>query len=127
MTDATQGPGTADKDTAAPERIWAWPKAGHVYGTWSVTTTFGGTEYRRADALAAALARVEKLEGVANALLAAATELAQYASYAEIVGGVSVNRAPIRRYCDEIFALRKTLPKDENFEPSFSALKGGAA
>ena len=61
MTEAIWEPGMVDKDAAAPERIWAWPTAGHVYGTWSVTTTFGGTEYRRADALAAALAELSRL------------------------------------------------------------------
>ena len=68
------------------------------------------------------MAMVEK----ADALLTTATELAQYASYAEIVGGVSVNGAPIRKWCDAVFVLRKTLPEGENFEPSFAALKGGA-
>lgn len=55
----------------------------------------------------------------ANRLLEAATELAQLASYAEIVGGISVNAEPIRKCCDEIFDLRRALPEDENFEPHF--------
>jgi hypothetical protein len=36
---------------------------------------------------------------------AAATELAMYASYAEIVGAVVHNREPIRKWCDEVFKL----------------------
>ena len=35
----------------------------------------------------------------------AATELAMFASYAEIVGAVSHNREPIRNWCDEVFAI----------------------
>lgn len=36
-------------------------------------------------------------------------ELAQYASYAEIVGGISVNRPPIRMHCDAIYELQREL------------------
>lgn len=39
----------------------------------------------------------------------AASELAGYASYAEIVGGVTVNRKQVRRYCDEVFAATRDL------------------
>ena len=35
----------------------------------------------------------------------AASELAQYASYAEIVGGINVNKKQIRNWCDKVFAL----------------------
>lgn len=38
-----------------------------------------------------------------------ATELAQYASYAEIIGAISHNRQPIRKFCDKIFAFNKKL------------------
>jgi len=31
-------------------------------------------------------------------------ELAQIASYAEITGGISVNRSGIRKFCDKIYA-----------------------
>lgn len=31
-------------------------------------------------------------------------ELAQIVSYAEIVGGISVNRSGIREYCDKVYA-----------------------
>jgi hypothetical protein len=103
MTDATQGPGAADKNTAAPERIWAWPTAGHVYGTWSVTTTFGGAEYRRADALAAALARVQALEGALTKIAAfddagACDFLDKNGSYAAFdePGGVETARAALK-------------------------------
>lgn len=37
----------------------------------------------------------------------AAKELAEYASYAEIVGGVSHNRSAIRKWCDKVFELLK--------------------
>ena len=38
-------------------------------------------------------------------MIEAAQELAEYASYAEIVGGVSKNRPQIREWCDKVFAL----------------------
>lgn len=43
-------------------------------------------------------------------LIEAAKELRDYASYAEMVGGVSVNRDEIRELCDTILEL---LPRDE--------------
>ena len=42
----------------------------------------------------------------------AALELAELASYAEIVNGISVNRSGIRKYCDEIFDISKRLEID---------------
>lgn len=48
----------------------------------------------------AAEARVEELEA---GLYEAAKDLAEYASYAEIVGGISVNRPQIRKSCDAVF------------------------
>lgn len=42
-------------------------------------------------------------------LAEAAKELAEYASYAEIVGGVSVNKPQIRRECDRVFAALRSL------------------
>lgn len=38
-------------------------------------------------------------------------ELAEYASYAEIVGGISVNRSQIRKWCDEAFAILRATPE----------------
>lgn len=44
-------------------------------------------------------------------LEAAAKELAEYASYAEITGGIGVNRQQIRTWCDHVFAaIRKGAP-----------------
>ena len=63
----------------------------------------------------------------ANALLKAAIELAEYASYAEIVGGISVNGPQIRRECDAVFSAIRNLPEDQNFEPSFIADPTGVA
>lgn len=57
-------------------------------------------------------------EGLLENLLNAARELAGYASYAEIVGGVSVNRPQVRQWCDAVFAAVRALPEDEDFEPS---------
>lgn len=74
-----------------------------------------------ADAQAAQAAVTEK----ANELLKAAKELAEYASYAEIVGGISVNRSQIRRECDAVFNAIRILPEDENYEKSFLATASG--
>lgn len=41
-----------------------------------------------------------------------ATELAQYASYAEIVGAISHNRQPIREFCDKIFDFNKKVEEE---------------
>lgn len=49
----------------------------------------------------------------------AAVELAGYASYAEIVGGVSHNRQDIRKWCDKIFETKRQL--DECFDRNKSA------
>lgn len=39
----------------------------------------------------------------------AALELAQYASYAEIIGAIGFNRSPIRKWCDEVFKLNNEI------------------
>lgn len=63
--------------------------------------------------LAAAEKRVKELEGLRHAAL----ELAQYASYAEIVGRVSLNRDQIREWSDKIFklnlAIGEAMPKKD--------------
>ncbi|WP_395175554.1 hypothetical protein [Roseibium alexandrii] len=51
----------------------------------------------------------DKIDELADA----ARELAEYASYAEIVGGVSVNKPQIRRECDRVFAALKHLESEE--------------
>lgn len=72
--------------------------------------------------LAAAEAQVGALAEVGQKLFLAARELRDYASYAEIVGGVNVNRPQIRKWCDTIAEIVNTLPEDENYERSFAAL-----
>jgi transcriptional regulator of nitric oxide reductase len=47
------------------------------------------------------------------ALEKAAQDLVEYASYSEIVGGVSVNRAQIRRECDNVIAAIHALKTPE--------------
>lgn len=59
----------------------------------------------------------------ANELLFAAKELRDYASYAEMVGGVSVNRPQIREWCDKILEICKKLPENENYDPVFKIQK----
>jgi predicted RNase H-like nuclease (RuvC/YqgF family) len=48
--------------------------------------------------------------------LESAFELAEYASYAEIVGGVTHNRTAIRAGCDALFDLRDKLRRIEQEE-----------
>lgn len=63
-------------------------------------------------AIAAAYADAARMQALREIwpLVNAARELAAFASYAEIVGGVSVNRAQIREWCD---AVVKSLPRDQ--------------
>jgi hypothetical protein len=55
------------------------------------------------------LTPVDDIEGLRyNVLLQikeSAHQLAGFASYAEIVGALSHNREPVRRYCDEVVSL----------------------
>lgn len=50
-----------------------------------------------------------------DAIALAARELAELASYAEIVGGITVNRGQIRTACDDMFsALRGSEEAEAN-------------
>lgn len=79
-------------------------------------------------ALAAAVSDDLAEAGNANivGLLEASRELAGYASYAEIVGGISVNRPQIRQWCDAVFEAMRTMPIDaesgERTAPDLPAL-----
>lgn len=68
-------------------------------------------------------ARIAELEGIPPvdhlvglekvlAMAEAGFALAQYASYAEIVGALSMNRQQVREGCDEIFKLNAELEGD---------------
>ena len=50
-------------------------------------------------------------------------ELTQFSSYAEIVGGISVNRSVIREQCDIAFNLIREL-EDAEFAESIEAAQG---
>jgi hypothetical protein len=52
---------------------------------------------------------LKKEIGETPALATAGVELAEYASYAEIVGGVSHNRGAIRKWCDTIFEINRRI------------------
>ncbi len=64
-------------------------------------------------------AKVEELQKRVDEITSIATELAEYASYAEIVGGVTVNRAAVRSFCDKVFEFNRKV--DQELE---QALKG---
>lgn len=66
-------------------------------------------------------AKVDELQARLDELTSIATELAEYASYAEIVGGVTVNRAAVRSFCDKVFDFNRK-SDDQYIE---QALKGG--
>ena len=114
---------------SAFETIWASPEhpdENGYGGFWIFTKVAPSVEYRRADLPRPEDAkRIRELEAaliVAEKLLHAATELAQLASYSAIVGGISVNREFISKWCDVVFDLRRSLPENENFDPSFAAI-----
>ena len=47
--------------------------------------------------------KIDALQNQLEDIINIATELAEYASYAEIVECVQVNRVAIRKYCDMVF------------------------
>lgn len=53
-----------------------------------------------------------KLKACQEEIIKAGIELAEYASYAEIVGGISVNREAIRKGCDKIFELYRSMGQE---------------
>ena len=55
----------------------------------------------------------DELQGRIDEISTYATELAEYASYAEIIGAVSHNRSAIRGYCDKIFAYNRAIDIEE--------------
>ena len=62
--------------------------------------------YRIVTALADIPGKVDALAlDILGRMHKAATELAMFASYAEIVGAVAHNRESIRRWCDEVFKM----------------------
>lgn len=67
--------------------------------------------------------RIDELQARVDELTSIATELAEYASYAEIVGGVTVNRAAVRSFCDKVFDFNRK-SDDQYIEQAF---KGGEA
>lgn len=57
-----------------------------------------------------------KLIELTPEILKAATELAEYASYSEIIGAIGHNKPQIRQWCDEVYKLNATL-RGEKWEP----------
>jgi len=55
----------------------------------------------------------DELQGRIDEISTYATELAEYASYAEIIGAVSHNRSAIREYCDKVFAYNRAIDIEE--------------
>lgn len=72
-----------------------------VQGLIATTGAAGDKIIAERDALRARVAELEELKNAAD-------DLARYASYAEICGGIHINRDVIRSACDSVFAvLRK--------------------
>lgn len=65
--------------------------------------------------------KIDELQKRVDEITNIATELAEYASYAEIVGGVTVNRSAVRSFCDKIFDFNRKVNQDLE-----QALKGGS-
>ena len=71
--------------------------------------------------LSAAMDAVQKLGSgdfvlVPKDIISVLEELAQFSSYAEIVGGISVNRAAIREQCDIAFILIREFEDTESLK-----------
>lgn len=58
-------------------------------------------------------AEIDGLQKRVDVVTHLATELAEYASYAEIIGAVLHNRKAIREYCDKIFAHNRAIDLEE--------------
>ena len=129
---------TTDTQAAVAAALMQAANCRHTYGLKDPDDAYGVNTvvYVSRDAILAlitpdAMAALEaerdkarrKVADVADELLNAATELAQYASYSEIVGAISHNRVQIREWCDKVFDIRNRLPEDENYEPSFAAME----
>jgi hypothetical protein len=103
------------------ENAWRYPSISSAYGVpghdleehWTVTHWQSSAKGPSNGVY------LDSMLSKANALLIASRELAGYASYAEIVGAVSLNRSQIREYCDKIFDISKQLPSDDYYEPIF--------
>ena len=71
--------------------------------------------------LSAAMDAIQKLGSgdfvlVPKDIISVLEELAQFSSYAEIVGGISVNRAAIREQCDIAFTLIREFEDTESLK-----------
>lgn len=58
--------------------------------------------------------KIDDLQNNFEIIVDIATELAEYTSYAEIVGGVQVNQVSIRKYCDKVFDFNKNVEYEED-------------
>lgn len=101
----------ADSLIATAKRLaWAWWSAGgnperagvaNANEAWDAFSKAGQTAW-----IAVARAAASEPQTQTNtALLGVLKNLAELASYAEIVGGISVNRPGIRKWCDKAFDL----------------------
>jgi hypothetical protein len=89
--------------TDMPETITLAPLHDSTYVEYSTIGRFvNGAVYRRADLppTPAQIASDPRVRGLVEAL----DELRAYASYAEIVGGIVVNRPQVREWCDRAAA-----------------------
>ena len=59
--------------------------------------------------------KLDEVQNNFNTVVNIATELAEYTSYAEIAGGIKINREPIREYCNKVFDFNSKLG-DEDWE-----------
>ncbi|MCW1497042.1 hypothetical protein [Acinetobacter baumannii] len=82
-----------------------------IDAAWVLRVAFAAWQHQQA--------KVEELQKRVDEITNIATELAEYASYAEIVGGVTVNRSAVRNFCDKVFDFNRKV--DQELE---QALKG---
>lgn len=115
-----------ERALAEQERVTEWNRRRDAEGSRNAAFAACDTMRAERDRLAAELAAAKQREAAlvkhGTTILQAAKELAEYVSYAEIVGGLTVNRPQVREWCDNVFSALHALPEDENFERSFAAL-----
>ena len=92
------------------------------WAMWKKAINFTKAQVPESNALlSAAMDAVQKLGSgdfvlVPKDIISVLEELAQFSSYAEIVGGISVNRAAIREQCDIAFTLIREFEDTESLK-----------
>ena len=99
-----------------------WHRVNTGWAMWKKAINFTKAQVPESNALlSAAMDAIQKLGSgdfvlVPKDIISVLEELAQFSSYAEIVGGISVNRAAIREQCDIAFTLIREFEDTESLK-----------